>query len=188
MENATPKRRKPVYKKWWFWMLMGLATVATVIVIVAVSSSGSSNGSSNSGSTNTSQVGPSAQEYKMNDTVTINDFEFTVLGGHNTKEVSKYVDDGKTTQNFSVISIKIRNMASDERSVTESYMPLYRGEDKYNPSTKGIYLDNGFWYSVSLGPKIEKTVDVVYEMPSEFLPTDYIEFNYGFSSAKVYLK
>ena len=179
-------------------MLMGLATVTTVIVIVVIGSGGSSNGSSSNtsqtspsaqeSSSNTSQTSPSAQEYKMNDTVTINDFEFTVVSGYNTKEVSKYVDDGKTTQNFSVISIKIRNIASSERSVTEDYMPLYRGNDKYNPSTKGIYLDNGFWYSISLGPKIEKTVDVVYEMPSEFLATDYIDFNYGFSSAKVYLK
>lgn len=31
---GTPvKRRKPVYKKWWFWVLMGLATIITLAAV-----------------------------------------------------------------------------------------------------------------------------------------------------------
>ena len=184
MEENAPKRRKPAYKRWWFWFLMGLATVSTVIVVVVIASSGSSK-SDNSGSTSTSLP---ANQYKMNETVTINEIEYTILSGYNTKELTTYVDDGKTTQNFAVLSIKMRNAGSVEKSVIEDYMLFYRGNDEYKPSSKGIYLDDGFWYSVTLGPKIEKTVKVVYEIPSEYLATDFVHFNYGLYSANVYLQ
>lgn len=182
-QTPAPKRRKPAYKRWWFWFLMGLATVTTIIIIVVAASGGSSNNGSSS-----NQTSQPAVQYKMNDTVTVNEIEYTILSGYNTKEVSIYVDDGKTTQNFAVLSIKMKNTGSVEKSVIEDYMLFYRGTDQYKPSSKGIYLDDGFWYSVTLGPKIEKTVKVVYEIPSEYQSTDYIQFNYGFSSVNVYLQ
>ena len=135
-------------------------------------------------STNTS----SASSYGINQAVIVNDLEYTVLSVYNTTVIDSFFEDGKTDNNFIVITLKIKNNSSSEKSIWSSNFYYYRGNSKYEVHDSGLYLDGGFWLSDSIGSGITKTIKIVYEIPSESQSTDFLQVKDSYKAAKIYMK
>ena len=130
----------------------------------------------------------STGSYGINDKVVVRDLEYTVLEVGNTKSVgSSYV--GQTTENnFVIVTLKIKNNSSSEKTLTGSNFYYYSNGNRYETSSAGIYLnDNGFYVLVEIGAGITKTIRVLYETPSEYKSSDYILVSDSYKSEKIYM-
>lgn len=180
--EEVQKKKKPITKKWWFWVIIVVVVLGIISGIGGDDAENSSNDSTNNGNTGNNQV----EEYKMNDTVTVGDLQYTINSAYNTEKIGSF---GTTTQNnYVVVTMTIKNNGTSEAYISESNFYYYRGNNKYGTHNDGIYLDNGFWLNETIGAGITKTIQIVYEIPSEFEETDYIQVKDGFKSAKIYMK
>ncbi len=184
------RRRKPAYKRWWFWMLMGIATIVVVSIIIAVAA----NSNNNSGGGNTQQTTattPVKSGYGLHDVVGVDDVQFTVNSVYNTKHIGSEYLGADTANNFAVVNITIKNIGSKELTVLSGMMTYHIDNNVYEVNNAGVYLENGFWVIENIGAGISKSYEVVYEIPSEYKTTDYIEVKdstYSYKSAKIYLR
>ena len=123
---------------------------------------------------------PPEARYGINDSVMLENLEFTVLSIYDTKVLSYYFDDAKTDNNFVVLSVKITNHGTSEEYVSDSVFTYHVGPSKYNTSSSAIYLDSGLWLGESVGAGLSKTVNVVFEIPSEHTADDYLSLKISF--------
>ena len=191
MEKAQ-KEKKPITKKWWFWVIIVVVILGIAGGIGGGAAGGNSNNSSENGGTvnNSSENGGTVNnqkvEYKLNDTVTVGDLQYTISSPYNTVKVGTL---GTVTQNnYVVVTVTIKNNGSSEKYISDSNFKYCRENNKYNTHNDGIYLENGFWLNVTIGAGITKTIQVVYEIPSEYVSTDYIQVKDGFKTEKIYMK
>lgn len=182
-ENKQEKQKVPFYKKWWFWLIIGVVVLGIIGSVVGGTSGGSS--TNNSGN-NSGQV---ASTYGMNQTVKVGDLEYTIKNAYDTVKVGTLGD--VTQNNYVVITLNIKNNGSSEKTFTSSSFTYYRGNNKYEPSTQAIYLSgasNPFSVIETIGAGISKTITVVYEIPSAHQSTDYLQVKDSFRSEKIYMK
>ena len=91
---TTQKQKKPIYKKWWFWLIIG-------IIVVSVISSGDSKTETSSGSAPVSQneTSPAQVEttaapdpfYHVGDVIDANGLKITYVKAEKHKESNKYL-------------------------------------------------------------------------------------------------
>ena len=184
-ENMQEQKiKRPIFKKWWFWLIIGVVVLGIIGSIVGGTAGSSSNNSG--GGNNTTQT---ASTYKMNQAVTVGDLQYTITNAYDTKQTGSLGD--VTQNNYVVITLVVKNNGSSEVSLTSSYFTYYRGSSKYEPSTQAMYLSsstNPFLVSEKVGAGISKTITVVYEIPSEYQATDYLQVKYSFKTEKIYMK
>ena len=178
------KPKVPFYKKWWFWLIIGLVVVGIIGSIVGGTAGGSSSNNGNNNSSNSSQ----SSTYGMNQKVTVRNLEFTITGAYDTKMLGSSSLGATTENNFVVVTIVVKNISSSEITLLESNFRYYRGSNSYEAHSGGIYLDNGFYVTQSIGAGITKTIKVAYEIPSEYQKSDYVLVKDSYKSEKIYLK
>ena len=91
---------------------------------------------------------------------------------------------------FLVIEARVENLSTREKFYTSSNFYLRNGKLTYEAHSAGIYLENGFWASLTLGPGLSATTLFVYEIPRSYIYGDYyFEVDDGFLSeaVKIYL-
>ena len=135
-----------VLKKWWFWVII-------IFALVGIGYFASGTGS-NSPSKN----------YYIGNTVKSGNLEFTVTKVENKKSISSLAT---TEANYVLVTLKIKNIGNSETSLTSSCFSLSKGSSSYEPSSDGIYLDNGFWALETIGSGLSKTLVVAFETPTE---------------------
>ncbi len=162
------KAKKPVYKKWWFWLIIGLVTVGTVGAICGFSQM-------------------QTTEYKMNDAVKVGNLECTVVSAYNTKKTGPL---GTETQNnYVVVNTTVKNTGTSKITLYSSNFSYYRGNNMYEPSSQGFFLpSNGFFAFKDLGAGNIENISFVFEIPSEYQATDYFQPKFSFHSEKIYMK
>ena len=135
--------------------------------------------------------GGSLKTYGFGDTVKVGDFEYTVNSASNTTHVgSAYLGDD-TENNFVIVNITVKNVGSSENNLLTKMMIYHVGNSEYEPHSSGIYLDNGFYVLQSIGAGLIKTVNVLYETPSQYTASDYLQVkasSYSSKSANIYMK
>ena len=161
--------------------------IGSIGVLVSGGSSGTTNTPSVSRTNTTSVVETTVSESRIGDTVSVGNFEFTVVNAYDTKKVPSSLGE-VTENNFVIVTLKIKNNATTEKTLTESNFYYYRGANRYGTHNDGIYLTDGFWLSTSIGAGLSKTISIVYEIPSEHLGTDYIQVKDSFKTEKIYMK
>lgn len=186
------KSKKPIYKKWWFWVVLVLAVG---IIGAALGGNDSEDNTDNvkteqtEGTTPTTKKESTSKTYKIGDTVKVGDFSFTITKVENTKQLGSDLLGAKTENNFAIVTVTVKNDGSSEKMLTSSSFSLYNGNNKYEPNSAGIYLgENGFYALKELGSGISTTIQIVYETPSEPTENWYMEFRQSYHSEKVYLK
>lgn len=146
----------------------------------------------NSASTSTStSVNPRGSYNKIHDTVSVNKLQFTVNSVYNTKRVGTEYIGANTSNNFAVVNITVKNNGTSEFSLLSEMMAYHIGDNTYEPNSAGIYLDDGFYVIETIGAGLSKAVSVVYEIPSNYKTSDYVEFResaYSYYYARVYLE
>ena len=125
--------------------------------------------------------------YGLNQTVTVRDLEYTVISVYDTKQIGSDLIGKKTDYNFVVITVKVKNNSTSEKYISGSNFYYCRGDNKYESNSAGMYLENGVILG-TIGPKITKTFQIVYEIPSEHLITDYVLVSDSYQSEKIYMK
>ena len=130
----------------------------------------------------------SSSIYGMNQTVVVKDLEYTVTDAYNTKVIDSFFDGGQTENNFVVITLKIKNNSSSEKYISSSNFYYYRGNNKYEPHNAGLYLDGGFWLNETVGAGLAKTIKIVYEIPSEYQSTDFLQVKDSLKKENIYMK
>ena len=180
--QPNQNNKKPLYKRWWFWVILIIVVIIVVPNVCNKVTNNSSSSTSNSGSNNQTSYG-------MNQTVTVRELEFTILSVYDTKQIGGEYINETTEYNFVVVQIRIKNNSNEEKYISDSNFYYYRGNNKYESSNAGIYLDeNGFWLNETIGAGLSKTINVVFEIPSEHLETDYILAKDSYKTEKIYLK
>lgn len=177
--------KKPFYKKWWFWLIIGIVIVGIIGSIVGGTAGSSSNSGTNSGG-NSSQT---STTHGMNETVTVGDLEYKVTAAYDTVKIGSLGD--VTSNKYVVITLVVKNNSSSEKSLTSSSFSYYRGNNKYEPSTQAMYLNsssNPFLAIEKVGAGISKTITIVYEIPSAHVATDYLQVKDSFRTEKIYMK
>ena len=182
--------KKPIYKKWWFWVIIVCAFIFIVPSICSDSDDNTDNNENNNienNETNNSNNQQQNKKYGLNDKVVVKDLEFTILNINNTKNIGgTYGED--TDNNFVVVTIQIKNNSTSEKHIYDNNFVYYRSNNEYKPHSAGIYLDNGFWLNETIGAGLSKTIQVVYEIPSHYESTDYVLVQDSYKSEKIYLK
>lgn len=132
-----------------------------------------------------------SKTYGFGETATVDKIEFTVNRASNTKKVgTDYLGD-ETTNNFVIVNLTVKNTGSSEISLLSGMMTYHVGESTYEAHSSGIYLDDGFYVIQQIGSGISKTINVLFETPSEYKETDYLlvkPSTYSSKSEKIYMK
>ena len=173
-ENKNEQKKIPIYKKWWFWVLI-------VLGIILIGSAGG--GAASSGDKNDNTI-----TAKFNETVTLNKLDFTVTDVYNTQVLSSIFDDGRTENNFVVITIVVKNNSTSKKTIFDDDFSYRVGNNKYEPDTASIYLDDGFWLNETIAAGLTSTFSLVFEVPSEYETTDYLLIKYASPRAKIYME
>ncbi len=153
------KRKRPVYKKWWFWMLMGFATIIT---LAAIGSSGNSvdvsnNENPSTGNSQTSTTTKVSVTYEVTDLKTmLDDLDSNALKAEKTYQ-GKNVEVVGVIRNFdsdgSYISIEPANY--DKWSLN-SVMCYIKNEDQRN-----FLLEKEIGDSVTIKGKITSVGEIL---------------------------
>ena len=107
------------------------------------------------------------KEYYLTETAAVGDCEYVVNTASDTKKVGSHT----TENNFVVLNIKIKNITSEETYVSEDMLRYFVGSSEYKPYSAGL---DYFWLGETIGSNMSKTVNVVFEIPSESTAYDYL--------------
>lgn len=132
MEN---NKKKPIFKIWWFWaiviMLIGGITAGSIIINskntkanAAASSIKKKNASTEiktsdnlknivATTTSPSIKETEKKEYKIGDTIKVNELDYKIIDIKDTKEVGTKKYNKKTKSNFVIVTIEITNLSKN---------------------------------------------------------------------------
>lgn len=108
-EVKTKDKKRPIYKKWWFWVIL---IVAFAIIIGSVIGGTSKSNSQNPSSNKEPTKDPETTADYIGDKVTSGSVEFTVTNVYDTKLLGSSVVGEETQNNFIVIEIDAKNVGN----------------------------------------------------------------------------
>ena len=127
---------------------------------------------------------------EINNEDSIDNLKCRINTAQNTKRLGNNVRSIETENNFVVLNMTFTNESTATKTLYYSMITYHRGESKYEPSSAGMYTDNGFYFSLDIDAGLKKTTNIVFEIPSAFVSSDYIpvtEDLYSSNSIKIYL-
>lgn len=129
-------------------------------------------------------------KYGINDTITLDNLEYTVTNVTDKKVIDSFWDDGKTDNNFVIITIKIKNIGTRQEYVSPLDFTYTIDQSKYKAHNAALYLDNGLWVGEDIGAGISKSYKLVFEIPEEHKKTDclVIQTSWFGDEATIYMK
>lgn len=161
------KTKSPVYKKWWFWVILVVLALAIVGGIVGGATEGGKEGGKTSG-------GNAPKSYYIGDAVTVGSLEVTVDSVSDTQLLGTELFGERTNQNFLVIVLTVKNTKNKEATITSSFMKVKRGDAEYKPHSGSIYLEDGFTVLKQIGSGIFSSFPVAFEVPDKSTESEYI--------------
>ncbi len=172
-EEKPKKQKKPVVKKWWFWVLMALATIVTISVI---SGGGDESGSEGTGTIPTSSTVSTASInstniYNEGDVINANGLKITYISADEYTEDNRFMqpDDG-----YKYIRL---NLSAENTSDSDQYISFaefncycdgakaedyYGGDERLDGGTlsKGRKTSGYIYFTI---PENAKEIEVEYE-------------------------
>jgi len=167
------KTKKPIYKKWWFWV------IAVFIVAGAIASNGGNDDSAakDSGDNKSSVSSPKAEkkEYKIGDTVKVGDMQYKVTKTSASKKVGPSALQETANGTFLVIDLDIKNNGDESVTVDSSFFNLKLGSKTYKADADASMsanqkedgsIDNSFFLQ-DLNPGSEMSGKVVFDVSED---------------------
>lgn len=164
-KQESSKVKKPIYKKWWFWVVI-ILVIAVVIGVVSGSSGGNDKGEGKDKTPNNTRA-------YIGDTVTSSSVKFTVTQVDNVKRLGGEYLGYDTDYNFIIINLNIENDSNSEVSIYDDYFELKKGDTKYELHSGTAYVENGFWLIQTVGAKMKKNVVLAFEVPDKTTDSEY---------------
>lgn len=100
------KEKKPVYKRWWFWVL---AVIVLIGVVSAASGGSDAPTKTNDASTSDSKEAEDKTEFKVGETATFDDKSITVTKVQRNYDTGNQFAQPESGKEFVVVSVKIVN-------------------------------------------------------------------------------
>lgn len=134
--NVNVKGKKKFYKKWWFWLICGLAVVV-IVAAIAGSTSGRN---------------------------TTKNYEVSITGQAYTTQTIGDVYTRTTEELYAVITVSLKNTGNKELSVWHNDFKLVVNGNSYSVSSDGVVI-KGLTTFEDIGPGITKQLILVFEIP-----------------------
>ncbi|CAM2950901.1 DUF4352 domain-containing protein [Dellaglioa algida] len=144
-DGNTYVKKKPFYKRVWFWILI----IILVIAGISVSSSGSSNGGEKVGSS-TQSTKKTTQFYKIGDSVKVGKVTYKLTSVQTTTERNEYAD--TKPKNVFIVKYTVDNQSEDD-------VPVGTDLEAYGPDNKKLdsYALNTTLDAVAAGKQMDVT-------------------------------
>ncbi|HSL87153.1 MAG TPA: DUF4352 domain-containing protein [Bacteroidales bacterium] len=190
------KIKKPIYKKWWVWLL------AVVIIGAALSGGDEEEKIADSGNEVVQETtDPAVEEIQeveavedvvevgIGESAKIADVSFTVNSIEETKEISsgnEYIENATTEGKYIILEITVKNEKKEALTIHSSYFKLITSEDVvYEPNTDGkvmmAMMDEDDFFLQQVNPGLSKTGKVVFEVGEDLdLNTAILKGQTGF--------
>jgi hypothetical protein len=187
-EMGDNTNKKPIYKKWWFWVIIG------VIIIIGIGSQGSSGNNSTSSTNNVSNNAPSSDNSPSDSTPTKQPLASLVINSASLTESSSSYSTLKAGQKYIKVNITVKNNAVEcsnriSNSEINCELSAYNFQVVINGEVYTYeYCGSSFEHipdcfsndiRFGIGESFSKTI--VYAIP-EAATAGKIEFNYGGST------
>lgn len=185
-ENAAQKK-KPFYKKWWFWVIIAIVAIA-LIGGIAGGTSGNSNSDvvksapnnvvdgnqSETDNTDKNEGSTSAEEFGIGDTVSNKaGIAFKVESVTNSDVAGEDYLTESTDANFIIIRLIVTNNGNEEYPANPYDFRLQKGSNEYTHHSSTYYYENGMSSLNGINPGITKTCIIVFETPSASTEEEY---------------
>ena len=157
-KHMEEKQNNPITKKWWFWLIIGFLIIGFIGAIV---------GSDDSTNDSTSDSSSTTQSYYINDTVSSNSIQFTVIDVENTTTLGGSYVGATTSNNFIIVTLIVKNIGNSEITIDSSDFELKKGQATYEVDSNSIYLDNGLYILKSIGAGLSTTIELAFETPTQ---------------------
>lgn len=167
--TVVKPKKKPVYKKWWFWLVMlwVLGAFIGMIVGIAGSDSDSSDTSENQKEVEEEVVDTNiyiGEQVKNNSNV-----YYKVTNVQNTNKIGY----NSTSNNYVVVTIQIYNARNSSWNQNPLNCKLIKGSQEYEYNSATFYLDYGMTGLTEINPGISKTMQIAFETPTTTLQDEY---------------
>ena len=192
------KIKKPIYKKWWVWLL------AIVIIAAALGGGDDENpnpiadgenvvAQENTDSTNDqpkeAETSVDVVEVGIGEPAKIADVSFTVNSIEETKEISsgnEFIESAVTEGKYVILEVTVKNEKKEALTINSSYFKLITLEGVvYEPNTDGkvmmAMMDEEDFFLQQVNPGLSKTGKVVFEVGEDLdLNTAVLQGQTGF--------
>lgn len=192
----SEKIKKPIYKKWWVWLL------AIVIIGAALGGGDDENpiadgenvvAQENTDSTNDqpkeAETSVDVVEVGIGEPAKIADVSFTVNSIEETKEISsgnEFIESAVTEGKYVILEVTVKNEKKEALTINSSYFKLITLEGVvYEPNTDGkvmmAMMDEEDFFLQQVNPGLSKTGKVVFEVGEDLdLNTAVLQGQTGF--------
>ena len=162
-------QKKPIYKKWWFWLL-------SVILIIGISSAIFGDESQNKGS-NSASINKKDEKktYKVGDEVTVGKMGYRINSVEVVKSVGPSVYPTNAKDTFLVISLSVKNAGDKAVMVDSSFFKLKDGSKEFEADSMGSMsanqgedgeISNSFFLQ-NLNPDVQLDGKVVFDVTEQ---------------------
>lgn len=160
------KRKKPIFKRVWFWLL---AIIALIIIITVSTSGGGSTSANSSGGSSSNAGAGSVQAAGLNTAVRDGKFEFTVTGMDCSQNTLGTAPVSTKAQGvFCVVNLHVSNVGDKAQTFDASSQTAYDAQGRKFSADSGavIYLgDQGHSFLEQMNPGSAVDGQLVYDVP-----------------------
>ncbi|GAF63831.1 hypothetical protein BTS2_0723 [Bacillus sp. TS-2] len=197
--SKEPKTKKPIYKKWWVWVL-----AVIILIIVVPTESDEEQAAEPTAAEVNEETEPAEEEAKeeeepavdveeeveeeqveeeeepssdlvgLNESLKVGDVVFTANGTDSASSVGGEFLSTDAKGTFLIVEVNILNEGNDSITVDSSFFKLKSGEVEYSSdSSAGIYAnDEADFFLTSLNPGLDITGLVVFDVPDSVINGD----------------
>lgn len=153
------KEKKPIYKKWWFWVLI-------VVIIIGIASVGGSdlNTTTQTSYTSTSSNKNEKTEYKQGEEAVLGNGVITVTKVEKSK--GKNYDKPKAGKEYVIVHITIENKGKDNLSYNPYYFKMQNSQGQQESITFTTIDQDTALHSGELIPGGKVSGTITFEEPT----------------------
>lgn len=163
--SCGAKQKKPIFKKWWFWVLV-------IIFIGIIIPKGEKNADDATPNKNQEEVveGSVGKPYPKDQKVTVGEIDWQIVSVENIGSVidsgNQFIDDCKADSgSFVKLVVKVKNNRKDLFSITD--LTLVDNQERRFVTSSDVFscVDDTLFLLDNINPGIEKSFTAIYEIP-----------------------
>jgi RNA polymerase subunit RPABC4/transcription elongation factor Spt4 len=164
--SCGAKQKKPIFKKWWFWVLV-------IIFIGIIFPKGEKNADDATPNNNQQEEvveGSIGKPYPKDQKVTVGEVDWQIVSVENIGSVidsgNQFIDDCKADSgSFVKLVVKVKNNRKDLFSITD--LTLVDNQERRFVTSSDVFscVDDTVFLLDNINPGIEKSFTAIYEIP-----------------------
>jgi RNA polymerase subunit RPABC4/transcription elongation factor Spt4 len=164
--SCGAKQKKPIFKKWWFWVLI----VIFIGIIIPKGEKNADDATPNNNQQEEVVEGSVGKPYPKDQKVTVGEIDWQIVSVENIGSVidsgNQFIDDCKADSgSFVKLVVKVKNNRKDLFSITD--LTLVDNQERRFVTSSDVFscVDDTVFLLDNINPGIEKTFTAIYEIP-----------------------